>query len=318
MLTPEQKAVVDAINSEHRAFWMKDVATFERHHLRSPELLRWGYWQAGGMMMRRGWDEIGPRSLDHMRRLPHPVPEFAEAPLHNLILHVRDDMAWASYERVNPRVHLPPSLGPNGPTHNIRILEKHDGRWLIAATVLLDAHLGDEVAVRVAEDGTVVWASSLADEQLKFDEHFAISLGRLRTRHRRHQSKLSSIVSWVASLDRHLMPSRAAMPLFLERDSGTIRTIWIIADMACALVVLDDVRSVTERIAMAVQAFGLSPSQTRLAISLLEGQTLANYAVANGVTPNTARTHLKRMFDKVGVSNQVGLVRALVSLSPPR
>ena len=108
------------------------------------------------------------------------------------------------------------------------------------------------------------------------------------------------------------------MPLFLERDSGTIRTIWIIADMACALVVLDDVRSVTERIAMAVQAFGLSPSQTRLAISLLEGQTLANYAVANGVTPNTARTHLKRMFDKVGVSNQVGLVRALVSLSPPR
>lgn len=318
MLSVEQQAVLDAIQAEHRAFWMKDNAAFQLHHLHSPDLLRWGYWQAGGIMMRRGWEQIGPRSLEHMERLPGPVPEFAEAPIRNLIVHVNGDMAWASYERVNPRVHLPPNLGPNGSTHNIRILEKHDGRWLVAAIVLLDAHLGDEVAVRLTDDNRVVWTSPIAETRLKDDEHFVVRSGRLNARDRRHQPQLTRAVTWTVGLDRHLMPRRGAMPMFLEREAGTIRTVWILSDVASALILLEDTRPMTERIDLAVQTFALSPSQTKLAIGLLEGQSLSSFSETTGVTLNTARTHLKRMFEKVGVSSQAGLVRALISLSPPR
>jgi DNA-binding CsgD family transcriptional regulator len=39
--------------------------------------------------------------------------------------------------------------------------------------------------------------------------------------------------------------------------------------------------------------------------------------VGAGVTLNTARTHLRRLFDKTGVRTQAALVRALLAITPP-
>lgn len=57
-------------------------------------------------------------------------------------------------------------------------------------------------------------------------------------------------------------------------------------------------------------AFGLSAPEARLVHDLMDGQSLEEHAAARGVTVNTARTHLRRAFEKTGTNRQ-GAVIAL-------
>jgi DNA-binding CsgD family transcriptional regulator len=59
--------------------------------------------------------------------------------------------------------------------------------------------------------------------------------------------------------------------------------------------------------------YGLSPCEARLAGALVAGRTIAEYAEAAGVTPETARGYLKSVFLKTGTNRQAALVSALLS-----
>lgn len=51
----------------------------------------------------------------------------------------------------------------------------------------------------------------------------------------------------------------------------------------------------------------LSPQETRIALHLIDGGSVATCAEALGVAESTVRTHLKSMFAKTGVRRQAGL-----------
>ena len=55
--------------------------------------------------------------------------------------------------------------------------------------------------------------------------------------------------------------------------------------------------------------FGLTPSEVRVALALLEGGSPRRIAEAQGVTLATVRTHLRRLYDKTGTSGQAALVK---------
>lgn len=62
--------------------------------------------------------------------------------------------------------------------------------------------------------------------------------------------------------------------------------------------------------------FGLTVSESRLAAALAQGMTMDEAAAECGVTKSSARTYLKNIFSKLGVSRQAELVRTiLVSLA---
>ncbi len=63
------------------------------------------------------------------------------------------------------------------------------------------------------------------------------------------------------------------------------------------------------------QLYDLSPAELRIAIALLEGKSLEDYATSIGVTMNTVRTQLKNLFNKTGTHRQSELV-ALLSRFP--
>ena len=63
---------------------------------------------------------------------------------------------------------------------------------------------------------------------------------------------------------------------------------------------------------MARVIYGLSPAQSRLAQEIADGHDLAEASANMGI--NTARTHLRRMFDKTGTHSQTGLLRMILSL----
>ena len=63
--------------------------------------------------------------------------------------------------------------------------------------------------------------------------------------------------------------------------------------------------------------FGLTPAECRLAVALMQGRSLAEYAERTGIAMPTARTHLARIFHKTGTRNQQDLMRLLAHLSAP-
>ena len=58
--------------------------------------------------------------------------------------------------------------------------------------------------------------------------------------------------------------------------------------------------------------FELTIAQARLAAFLSKGGTLAEYASMTGIKTSTVRSHLKAIFQKVGVKRQAELVVRLL------
>jgi len=62
-------------------------------------------------------------------------------------------------------------------------------------------------------------------------------------------------------------------------------------------------------------AFGLTATEERVLEGLLAGHSLAEVAQHLRIAPSTAKTHLKHMFEKAGVSRQTELIRVAMQLS---
>jgi DNA-binding CsgD family transcriptional regulator len=57
----------------------------------------------------------------------------------------------------------------------------------------------------------------------------------------------------------------------------------------------------------------LTPMEARLTAAIVEGRTVKEFAEETGISMNTARTHLKSVFAKTGVSRQAALVRFVLT-----
>jgi DNA-binding CsgD family transcriptional regulator/PAS domain-containing protein len=61
------------------------------------------------------------------------------------------------------------------------------------------------------------------------------------------------------------------------------------------------------------QVYDLTRAESRLAELLIQGESLVHAAVRLGVSHNTARTHLQRIYEKTGTGHQGELVRLLLA-----
>jgi len=61
------------------------------------------------------------------------------------------------------------------------------------------------------------------------------------------------------------------------------------------------------------QLFELTEAEARLALALAEGHRVEDAAAGLGITTNSARTYLKRIFGKTGVGRQAELIRLIVA-----
>lgn len=66
--------------------------------------------------------------------------------------------------------------------------------------------------------------------------------------------------------------------------------------------------------AIVAHAYGLSPAEAQVAASLARGLNAAQIAAQRQVAYSTVKTQIKQAYTKVGVSNQIGLVRHLLDL----
>ena len=63
--------------------------------------------------------------------------------------------------------------------------------------------------------------------------------------------------------------------------------------------------------------YGLTPAELRVLFALVEFGGVSDIAGALGVSPGTAKTHLRRLFAKTGTRRQVDLVKLVAGFAPP-
>jgi DNA-binding CsgD family transcriptional regulator len=80
-----------------------------------------------------------------------------------------------------------------------------------------------------------------------------------------------------------------------------------------AMIVIDDPENRPRPRADALAAlWGLTPAEARLTAALVVGERLDAYAAQNSISVQTVKTHLKRVFGKVGVTRQSDLIREVL------
>ncbi len=112
----------------------------------------------------------------------------------------------------------------------------------------------------------------------------------------------------LAALQVTVMPIRRAAGIDSTVDSG-----------AALIIVRDPGARPLAGLAILQQLHGLTPAEARIATALADGHTVGDIAGLLSITPNTIRTHLKRIFHKTETRTQAQLVRVLLTgLAPSR
>ena len=63
--------------------------------------------------------------------------------------------------------------------------------------------------------------------------------------------------------------------------------------------------------------YGLTPMETRVLMEIVAGKRRAEAAATLGMSDNTAKTHLDRLYSKTGAHDQAALVGLVRSLAVP-
>ncbi len=129
-MTPEESAVMQVIEAETNAFWMKDFDAWAACWLHTPQARRMGWWARGGISYSGNWDDISNRTYEVIQQNPTPNPESAKVRRENVNIRVSEQMAWVTFDQYGADTGEPDMDMP-GLSIETRILEKHDGVWKI-------------------------------------------------------------------------------------------------------------------------------------------------------------------------------------------
>jgi DNA-binding CsgD family transcriptional regulator len=317
----DREAIIALIHRNRIAIWMRDYESWASCFVHAPYTARWGWWALGGPFFRQGWDDIASRLKREMSDFPEQYPRLAyETTVEDLTIRVDGDMAWATFEQHYPGI--PVQNHGRGPAlvYEVRFFERHEGQWKIAFLGMIDGPRGPDPALpQVVLDGDARVLSSPTDlAALLYDDDLVVRNGQLRIRDARANASLQAACRWAAGLDSSYMSYQGAVPIVMEAGEGLATKVWwIIAKGGLVLFSPGDAGVIEGRLDMAATIYGLSPAQTKVAALVADGQSLIEIAAELKITPNTARTHLNRIFEKTGVRNQTALVRVLLSAVSP-
>lgn len=105
--------------------------------------------------------------------------------------------------------------------------------------------------------------------------------------------------------------TRARPLIAVVASLGCQRDVW--SKPATALYLLDPDRDMGAMVTALCRAYGLTATESTLAVHLVGGATIENAASRMHIQTQTARAYLKQVFAKTGTHRQADLVRAILS-----
>lgn len=315
----DEAAIRRVIDEMYHAVWRKDLAALARCHVEADYARRWVWWLPGLLVVREGWDAIAARFRQVFDDPSMPDGVNADVERTNFNIRIMGDMAWVTFDQQTPQ--LPGfSLGVGGFTREMRVMERHNGEWKIAFFGAINRNRPepDHARFRLDAEARVLWRNEAAEAELREGWALQVRGGKLRARNERTDRSLQAAIRWAATLNLGFTLEHGAVPILPEpADQEQARIWWVTADTGMIEVTVSERRLPADRLALAATLYGLSPAQAEVARRVVAGQELPAMATELGITLNTARTHLRRLFDKVGVRNQTALVRALLTVTSP-
>ena len=237
----------------------------------------------------------------------------------NLVVGV--DMAWVTYDQIGDMSGEFGELGEMaGQYHELKILHKVRGIWklvcVIGSQVRVD-HVRTPL-IEVGLNGSILWMNDAAKGRLPNHPMLGRRAGRLQASETEAHGTLMAALEWAANKrDRHsLCDGNDAVTCAValgKDDAGLAHICWAILRDGKLLVAFDDDGRLDRQLSCAAAVYGLSAAQERVARLLVGGREVAEIADGLGVSPNTAKTHLQRIYDKTGVRAQPALVRLLLN-----
>ena len=172
------------------------------------------------------------------------------------------------------------------------------------------AHISPAMRAALADSGLTISAGRLRAVRPKWDRELQAAIRRMHGLTAFGELGAAFIEGEV--LDR---ADTREFPILLGEDErGGQRYCMVMVQDGEVFVALDNPARIGRRLQLANVVYGLSAAQLRLAREIVGGLALPAAAEKLGISPNTARTHLNRIFEKTGVSNQAALVRCLLTV----
>lgn len=313
----DEREILRVVAASYAAVWAKDFEAFAFHHVQADYSRRWVWWLPGTLVLKEGWEH----NAAHVRQVMAEMPDGVAVDVRrdNVNLRVGTDIAWVTFDQTVPDAEGGP-IGIGGVSRELRILEKHDGQWKIAFHGAINRSMGgkpDRPTFRVDPEGRILWQNEAGKRELEGNSAIVIRNGRLTALDRKNNQALQKAFRWAVQHEGAYLIRRGAVAIFPEPAHEDEARVWWVASTAGAIFVVIADRHITDaQLAAAAALYGLSPAQSAVAAAIVAGKSLAVVASEAGVTLNTARTHLRRLFNKTGVRTRVALVRALPAIAP--
>jgi DNA-binding CsgD family transcriptional regulator len=315
--------ILAVIKAETAAFMRKDIDELAQYWIHSPEARRIAYVANLGLQVFEGWEAIKDNYIHLIEQFPDVQPE-SRVHWERMNLVVIGDMAWANYDQIGSKTSADDVFELGGTMHEIKIFHRVAGQWKMACLAVIQGSVDHVSAplIEISAERRVLWMNGYAHEQIINHPFLVISANMLRARSRAHEADLINAVKWASGVVRtHWTKEpldRLARPVILgESDESAPQYCWVLVEDGKILVSFNDNERVSRRVAIAQGIYGLTAAQVQLAQLLAQGHDLAVAAEMLGVSINTVRTHLQRMFDKTGTRSQSALVGILLSAEAP-
>lgn len=211
--------------------------------------------------------------------------------------------------------------------HLQRALKIHE--LLSRAQLERDAALGalDHLPIGVVlldRRGRVLETNSYANDILSMNDGLRIARDGFRTASRQETEQLRRMIAYKIGPERDAT-EEISDTLLITRPSGRPPFNALVAALpvgarflgelrrAAALFITDPERHAEVNQRRLREIYDLTPAEARLASLIAQGWRLEDAAEDLGVSLNTVRTHLKRIFAKSGTDRQADLVRLILS-----
>ena len=309
----DRAAVLAVIRAETEAWLQRDFEALASHWVQSPQTRRMEAFASLGVRVDEGWDPIAARIKKIVERFPEKQAFAERVRWEKVNVVVDGNVAWVTFDQIG-------SDTGEDRKRQLRVLHRIDGAWKIGCMVMMESSVEEASSplIEVDVDARILWTNRLARERMRGHPGLVAAAGRLRARRRERDVALRDAVRLAfhelqGQRPLNVAPKQAWAVALGEDAAGVPLHCWVLLEDGKALISFDDAAAVERRIARAREVFGLSPAQTRLARLIVDGQDLAAASDRLGVSVNTLRTQLQRIFDKTGVRSQAALVRSLLS-----
>ncbi len=314
----ENAAVMDVIARETEMFVQQDFDGWAACWVQDDRTREVCISSSFGATVLEGWDKLS----DYMRTVIESgaVCRLSDVERYNVSVTVSGDIAHVVFDErschTNGRVEQ---------TFETRVLERLDGRWrILYASFILRGHQQiDSNRLAINGKGEILCAPEEARRQLERHPGLTISNNRLRATKPAWDKVLQAGLDCAAQQHGYFQHYRYMsqsgknfrLPVVLgETDEGGVVVCMLFVRDGLTFVETRNDGDIEARMNVAKIVFGLSDGQMSLAHRIVCGDNLTAASEALGISINTARTHLSRIYAKTGINSQTALVRTLLSV----